>query len=286
MAIATMIRNTPSVMSTAASLQSSGSAGSGRDCHRSYRGGMSFRDHFSSHAASYRDSRPLYPPALFEWLAASCLHHDLAWDAGCGNGQASVALARHFENVFATDPSAEQIANASPQPRVRYACQPAETCSLPDACADLVTVAQAMHWFDMPRFQAEARRVLKPGGLIAAWTYAESRVDAGVDAVFDQLHNVLLDDYWPAGREHVISQYRDLPFDFETIATPAFEMRCEWTLPQYFAYLRSWSASQRHLRETGRDAVAGIAEAMQLAWDDPDQIRSVTWPLTLKAGRT
>lgn len=247
---------------------------------------MAFNDHFSSHAAAYRDSRPLYPPALFDWLAEQCARHGLAWDAGCGNGQASVALAARFDAVFASDPSAEQIANAQAQASVRYACEPAEVCSLPDGCADLVTVAQAMHWFDVPRFQAEARRVLKPDGVIAVWSYAQSRVDADVDAVFERLHDSLLDGFWPAGREHVISQYRHLPFAFTVIATPGFEMCCEWTLPQYLAYLRTWSASERYRRETGRDAVAEIADEMQVAWGDPGNVRRVIWPLTLKAGRS
>jgi len=246
---------------------------------------MNFQDHFSAHAADYRNSRPHYPSALFDWLAAQCASTDLAWDAGCGNGQASVALGEHFSTVFASDPSAEQIENAIVHPRVSYRVEPAERCSLPDACADLVTVGQAMHWFDVPRFQAEARRVLKVGGVIAVWTYAESRVDAAVDAVFDRLHNDLLGPYWPAGREHVITQYRLLPFVFENIVAPAFEVRCDWSLPQYLAYLRSWSASQRCLRETGRDAVDEISAAMQAAWGDPDQARAVIWPLTLKAGR-
>jgi SAM-dependent methyltransferase len=245
-----------------------------------------FRDHFSGHATDYRRARPTYPPELFEWLASLCAGHGLAWDAGCGNGQASIALAAHFERVHATDPSPEQIASAEPHPRIVFRVEPAEACSLADASADLVTVAQAMHWFDAPRFQAEARRVLRPGGIVAVWTYAESRVDAAVDAVFDHLHDVALDDYWPAGREHVISRYRGLPFAFERIAAPDFAMRCDWTLAQYLDYLRSWSASQRCLRETGRDAVAEIAGPMQAAWGDPEQPRRVTWPLTLLAGKT
>lgn len=247
---------------------------------------MLFKDHFSGHASDYASARPHYPPALFDWLAAQCAQRTLAWDAGCGNGQAASALAGYFESVFASDPSAEQIAAAEPHPRIRYAAEPAERCSLLDNSADLVTIAQAMHWFDVPRFQAEARRVLVPGGLFSAWTYAQSRVTPMVDAVFDQFHDELLQDYWPAGREHVIDGYRNLPFAFTRFAAvPAFEMRCEWTLPQYFAYLRSWSASQRYLRKTGNDAIALISPDMSAAWGDPMQSRTIIWPLTLHVGR-
>jgi SAM-dependent methyltransferase len=246
---------------------------------------MAFSDHFSGHAASYADARPGYPPELFDWLSRQCRGHGLAWDAGCGNGQASVALAEHFDAVFASDPSAAQIASAPAHPRIRYAVEAAEQCSLVDASADLVTVAQAYHWFAHARFCAEARRVLAPDGVIAVWTYAESRVSPAVDAVFDQLHFVRLGQDWPAGREHVLNRYRDLPFPFTPIAAPAFEMRCEWNLGQYLAYLRSWSASQRYLQRTGRDAVNEIAPAMAEAWGEPELVKPVQWPLRLLVGR-
>jgi SAM-dependent methyltransferase len=247
---------------------------------------MSFKDHFSTHAASYADARPGYPAALFDWLAGLCSEHRHAWDAGCGNGQASIALARYFDAVHATDPSAAQIGAAIADPRVRYAVEAGEKCSLPDASVDLVTVAQAYHWFDAARFCAEAVRVVKPGGVVAVWSYAESRVSPEVDAVFDALNNDRLGGYWPPEREHVINRYRDLPFPFLAIDAPAFEMRCDWTLAHYLAYLRSWSASQRYAKQTGRDAIAQVTRAMARAWGDPETIRAVTWPLTLKAGRS
>lgn len=245
-----------------------------------------FKDHFSGHATQYAAARPCYPDALFDWLAEQCKRRTLAWDAGCGNGQASLALAERFESVFASDPSAEQIAAALAHPRVRYAIEAAEQCSLSDRSADLVTVAQAMHWLDVLRFQAEARRVLLPGGIFAAWTYAQSRVTPAVDAVFDRFHDALLEGYWPAGREHVIDGYRSLPFVFTRISNaPAFDMRSDWTLPQYLAYLRSWSASQRYQRATGLDAVALIEADLSAAWGDPALKRAVTWPLALHVGR-
>ncbi len=245
-----------------------------------------FRDHFSGHATGYASARPHYPSALFDWLAQQCPERKLAWDAGCGNGQASIALAARFEQVYASDPSADQIAVAAPAANIRYVVASAETCALPAASADLVTVAQAMHWFDVPRFQAEVRRVLRPGGVFAAWTYAQSRVNAAIDVPFDRLHDELLEKWWPDGREHVLDGYAQLPFAFErVIDMPAFTMRCDWTLSQYVAYLRSWSASQRYLRATGKDAVATIEKELSEAWDDPAQIRAVIWPLTLHVGR-
>lgn len=251
---------------------------------------VGFKDHFSGHAAAYAAARPAYPDALFDWLAAQCPRRELAWDAGCGNGQASVALAAHFRRVHAGDPSAAQIAAAAPHPRVTYVVERGERCGLPDASADLVAVAQALHWFDLAAFYAEVRRVLRPGGVIAAWTYGLNRIegadDPGIDALLRALHDRTLGPYWPPERRHAAAGYRDLPFPFAEFSVPDFTLRCDWTLPQFLAYLASWSAAQRHLAATGRDAIAAAAPALQAAWGDPQQTRAVIWPLAIRAGRT
>lgn len=245
---------------------------------------MGFKDHFSGHAAIYAAARPTYPEALFDWLAAQCPSRALAWDAGCGNGQASLALAGRFDQVHATDASAAQIAAAPAHPRIRWAVEPGEASSLADASADLVTVAQAWHWFDHARAIAEFRRVLRPGGVVALWTYGISQVDAAVDAVFMRLYAGPLEPYWLPERRHVENGYRELPFPFAEIAAPAFAMSLKWTLPQYLAYLRSWSASQRHLAATGVDAVSAMEAEFAAAWGAPETAREVRWPLGLRVG--
>lgn len=246
---------------------------------------MSFHDHFSGHAAGYAQSRPSYPEALFAWLAAQCARRALAWDAGCGNGQAARALASHFARVVGTDPSAEQIAQAAPAPNLEYRVEAAEQPTFADAGVDLVTVAQALHWFELERFYAAVRRVAAPGGLLAAWSYGLSNVDAAVDAAFRHLYDDVLGPYWPPERRHVENGYAELPFPFERVEPPAFAMQRDWTLPQYLAYLRTWSASQRHLRATGRDAVAECEPHFAAAWGDPTTPRRVSWPLSLRVGR-
>lgn len=246
---------------------------------------MSFKDHFSGHASDYAQARPRYPASLFEWLAAQCERRARAWDAGCGNGQASLALAGHFDEVIGTDPSAAQIANAMPHPKVRYRVEPAEAPTLAPDSVDLVTVAQAYHWFDSAGFIEAVRRVARPGAVVAIWSYGLSRVDDDIDAVFMHLYDVLLGPYWPAERQHIENGYAELPFPFDPIAAPAFTLCSDWTLPQYLAYLRSWSATQRCLAATGRDAVADVAARFEQAWGDPAQVRAVTWPLGLRAGR-
>ena len=246
---------------------------------------MPFKDHFSAHAGAYREARPTYPDALFDWLAAQAPSRRLAWDAGCGNGQASVALAVRFAHVHATDPSATQIANAGARPNVDYRVEPAESCSLADASADLAAVAQALHWFDHARYYAEVRRVLAPGGIVAAWSYADCSVAPDVDAVKNRLYVDLTGPYWPPERRYIDEGYRTLPFPFDEIAAPAFDMQVDWTLAHFLAYLRSWSATQRYIAANGADPVAIVEPDIAHAWGDPGLARRVRWDFHLRVGR-
>lgn len=248
---------------------------------------MEFADHFSGHAVDYAAARPTYPRELFQWLADQCRQHDLAWDVGCGNGQASLALAHWFNRVHASDASAEQIAQAPENPRITWRVESAEHCTLRTHTVDLVTAAQCYHWFNQERFNHEALRVLKPGGLCAVWCYGISRVSREVDEVFHALHDELLGPYWPHERRHVEDGYRHLPFHFDALGeVPRLQMTQAWTLGQYLAYLRSWSASQRYLKETGEDAVASLQDRFVAAWGDPGTVREVSWPLSIRAGRS
>ena len=248
---------------------------------------MAFKDHFSKQAETYRAARPSYPSALFDWLAVQAPDTRLAWDAGCGNGQASVALARHFERVLATDPSEAQVANALPDPRVEYRVEPAERCDLPSGTASLVTVAQALHWFDLPAFYAEVRRVAKPGAVIAAWTYALCSITPDVDRVVWQLYEDIVGRYWPPERRHTMNGYVDLDFPFAKLAdaTPAFEMHERWDLERVSAYLRTWSAVQGYRADKDADPVALVAKALAEAWQDAGMEREVRWPLAVRVGR-
>ncbi|MBL0162450.1 MAG: class I SAM-dependent methyltransferase [Xanthomonadales bacterium] len=246
---------------------------------------MTFKDHFSAHAAIYREARPQYPPALYDFLAGQAPSRERAWDAGCGNGQASVDLAARFDEVIATDPSAEQIANAAARANIHYRVEAAERSSLADGSVDLVCVAQALHWFDIARFHTEVRRVLKPRGVVAFWSYADCRVDEPVDASKDRLYNDLTGPYWPPERALVETGYASLPFPFERIATPVFELCMHWNLGQYLAYLRSWSASQRYIRALDHDPVALVESDLRAAWGDPGREHEVRWDFHLHCGR-
>lgn len=176
-------------------------------------------DHFTPLAAQYKSFRPAYPDELFDWLASIAPQRKLAWDCGAGNGQATIPLASRFELVLGTDISAAQLASAQSLANVEYRVMPAETSGLPDHSADIVTVAQALHWFDLPKFYAEVRRVLKPQGIIAAWGYNRLQIDhAGLQQVLDRFYDETIGAYWPPERVHVENNYQDLAFPFTRIS--------------------------------------------------------------------
>jgi SAM-dependent methyltransferase len=255
---------------------------------------MTFKDHFSGHSDLYARARPHYPAALFDWIAAESPARTCAWDAGCGNGQASVALAARFESVIATDPSATQLRNAVAHPRIDYRNEPRNLSagdgngyrtSIADRSVDAVTVAQALHWFDLDAFVAEVRRVARPGALFVAWCYANCSVSPAVDAVIAHLYDDILGAYWPPERRLVDEGYASLALPFAPVRPPAFEMRVDWNARQLLAYLASWSATQRHFKATGEDAVAAIADQLAEAWHGPEYPRPVRWTLAVRAGR-
>jgi len=241
-----------------------------------------FPDHFSGHASDYAEYRPRYPAQLYGFLADNCVENRLAWDCATGNGQAAMSLIRHFDQVIATDASGTQIAAAKPHPDIRYAVAMAEQSGLADASVDLVTVAQALHWFNKDAFLAEATRVLKPGGILAAWSYEKCRVDSNVDPVIEQIF-AEVENYWPAERRIVENRYRDVNYSWPSIEVPQYSMSEDWHVQQALGYFRTWSASKHYQQEHGRDPVSRHEAALRNAWGDAR--RAIGWPLTIKAGR-
>jgi SAM-dependent methyltransferase len=244
---------------------------------------MCFADHFSRQSAEYVHHRPDYPEALFSWLAACAPRRQRAWDCGCGSGQAAGRLTGYFAHVVATDPSVAQIRHAHRGANLSYAVALAESCPLPDRSIDLVTVAQALHWFDVARFYAEARRVLVPQGVIAVWCYGEVSVDAASDAVIQQFYHDVVGPYWPPQRRHVESGYRDLPFPFARSTVPRFEMAARWTIADLVAYVGTWSATRRYMAATGVNPLPALRQALIANWPDASR-RKVSWPLHVLAG--
>ena len=243
-----------------------------------------FPDHFGSVASTYADSRPSYPQALFDWLAGQCARSELAWDCGAGSGQASVALASRFAHVIATDASADQIARAMPHSRVEYRVASAEQSGLDVQCADLIAVAQALHWFELDRFWPEVRRVARRDALFAAWTYGPLHVEGDEIDALVQRFRVQIARWWPEERRHVENGYRDVSFPFARLDTPSLAIDARWELERLFGYLRSWSSVVRFRRERGVDPVNEMEAPLRAAWGARTRKRAIRWPLTVLAG--
>ena len=241
-----------------------------------------FKDHFSKQAAEYAKFRPRYPKELFRWLGSVTPATELAWDCATGNGQAAVELANVFERVIATDASEKQVANADRHPRVEYRVATAENSGLQSNSADLVTVAQALHWFDLARFETEVRRVAKTGGIVAAWAYKLATVSPVVDAVVNHYYSDVVGSYWPAERV-LVERFEELPFGFDHVQTPPFEMTADWKVENALGYLGTWSATQRLIAAEQRNPLQEIEGKLRAAWGD--DVRPVVWPLTVRVGR-
>ena len=247
--------------------------------------GQAFHDHFSHVAQRYADFRPHYPSALFDYLATLVPRSATVWDCAAGNGQATLDLAARFNKVIATDASAEQIASAAPRHNVEYRVALAEQSGLPDASVDLITVAQALHWFDQPRFFAEAKRVLKPVGVLAVWVYATNQFEnKAVHQIVHDFYSNVVGPYWPPERTMTETLYRTIELPFVEVAPPLFCMEASWTLDQLLGYFSTWSATNRFIKANGRNPLEPLAAALAEAWGDANSPQPVVWPLALRVG--
>jgi SAM-dependent methyltransferase len=244
-----------------------------------------FKDHFSTASDRYAAYRPDYPADLYDWLAGRCAEHDLAWDCATGSGQAARGLVPHFARVVATDASAAQIRHAEPHAGIDYRVAAAEASGLPGHSVDLVTVAQAAHWFDLPRFYSEAARVLKPGGVVALWGYGRLVLPGAADAPFLRFYAETIGPHWPPERALIDDAYRSLEFPFAEIAAPAFEIGVEWNLASLLDYVSTWSAVKRYFAARGEDPLPSLRAALLTGWGDPAAVRTLRWPLFQRVGR-
>jgi ubiquinone/menaquinone biosynthesis C-methylase UbiE len=246
---------------------------------------QTFHDHFSGVANKYAHFRPHYPAELFEYLATLVPQNATVWDCACGNGQATHDLAQRFGKVVATDASQEQIASATPNPKVEFRVAPAEQSGLPDRSVELITVAQALHWFDFERFYAEAKRVLKPDGVLAAWAYGVNTVEGeAVNRLVQDYYANVVGPYWPPERRLVEDGYRTIPFPFGALARPALQMEARWTMEQLLGYFSTWSATNRFIKATGRNPLEQLSVELSRVWGDANAPRHVVWPLALRVG--
>lgn len=246
---------------------------------------MNFKDLFSGHAEDYAKFRPHYPKELFEYLSSISLRHDRVWDCGTGNGQAAVELAAFFREVIATDPSEKQLSSAQPHSGVIYRQASAEVSDLESASVDLVTVAQAFHWFKHAEFYEELKRVARPDAHLAIWSYNLCKVTPEVEKLMLHLYDdVLGDQYWEPERKHVEKDYRSIPNPFDELPARAFEMKADWSLDHLVGYMGTWSALQKYVRQNGSNPLEALYEPFKTAWGNAET-REIRWPLSVRVFR-
>jgi SAM-dependent methyltransferase len=241
------------------------------------------KDRFSNHASQYAAFRPVYPQSLYDFILSHTRGRDTAWDCACGNGQVARDLAPHFKVVEATDISQKQIDNAHKASNIHYSVSPAEHTLFPDKTFDLITVGQAIHWFKLPEFFAEARRVAKDGGIIAYWGYALFRVNPEVDRIVDDFYVNVVGPYWDPERKLIDQHYSTIEFPFEKISAPEFDFSFEWTVEELRGYIATWSAVQKFIDDKGFDPVAGLMDRLRPVL--PKGKVRVGFPLFVMVGR-
>lgn len=224
------------------------------------------KDLFSADAVSYANFRPTYPDAIFRFLASIAHEHRAAWDAGCGNGQAALKLAQHFDHVFATDVSAQQLKEAPRHERISYHVARAEQSLLESSSIDLITVAQAYHWFDEAAFTEEVMRVTKKNGVLALWCYGLVTISETIDKIIRELCYDVLGDYWEPERALVETNYRTVTLPFSPLPAPSFLMTAQWSLDHLIGYLTTWSALKKYVQVTGKNPITLLHDRLARAY--------------------
>ena len=242
---------------------------------------VTFKDHFSDQSNLYNTYRPNYPDELFAWLAACTTGNDLAWDCATGTGQAAHQLAPYYAKIIATDGSEQQISNAEPGDNISYAVACETYPELKDHSVDLVTVAQAIHWFDTGKFFNEVSRVLKPGGAVAIWGYNLLSITPEIDVVINNFYWNTLRGYWPPERKILEDQYASIEIPLDEIGPPSFEMLKQWNLEQLVGYLATWSAVKNYRQTQHSDPIPGLLDQLSHLWANNDHM-TITWPLTIR----
>lgn len=242
-------------------------------------------DFFNDKSDVYRLARPLYPSSLIEFVSSISPSNSCAWDCATGNGQAAVGLSEFFEKVVATDVSENQISQAIKGEGITYFVQEAEYPDFPLESVDLITVAQALHWFDYSKFWPAVDKVLKPDGVFAAWGYDWFSVSQPVDELITSLVLDKIEGYWAPQNRILWQGYKDLQFPFSVIDTPDFDLSMKWDLNHLFNYIHSWSATRRCIEKEGDDFLRSAFDEVATIWGKANESKIVSMPLHILVGR-
>jgi ubiquinone/menaquinone biosynthesis C-methylase UbiE len=243
------------------------------------------KDNFSKQSKEYAVFRPTYPDEVLEFILSQVSSKNSAWDCGTGNGQLAAKLSLFFQTVHATDISENQIANAVKKDNITYQVVSAEDAPFGENSFDLITVAQAIHWFDFDKFYNKVRFTLKPDGILAVLGYNLMTIDAQCDKIIRHLYSDILGDtYWDKERKYLDEQYQTIPFPFEEITAPEFSQKVNWNLDELIGYLNTWSAVQHYIKANGTNPVDEIRRRFEEFWEE-DEKKEVCFPTLLRIGR-
>lgn len=241
------------------------------------------KDNFSQQAGEYAKFRPGYPEQLAAYLSSLVKEKNLAWDCGTGNGQLALQLSLYFGTVYGTDISTEQLDRAEQRDNIIYIEEAAEETDFDDEMFDLITVAQAIHWFDFEEFYAEVDRCLKHAGIFAVIGYGLMKITPAVDQIIEGFYKEVVGPYWDKERKYIDEEYKTIPFPFEEIKSPDFSSTYEWRFDQLLGYLRTWSATQHYSKEKNSDPIEEVKDELKKAWGENTQ--TVRFNILLRVGK-
>jgi hypothetical protein len=243
---------------------------------------MTPKDLFSANANQYAAFRPDYPNELFDFIFSQVKNFSTAWDCATGNGQAAKMLSLKFAQVLATDISENQMENGFRAPNIIYSVSPAEKSSFPDQIFDLITVAQAAHWFKLDLFYDEVRRVAKPGCVMSLWGYGLLSVNPDFDWQLKDFYKNVVGPYWDPERRLIDESYTTIPFPFQEISCPLFSFTKQWSIAHLEGYLNTWSATQKYIAAMNSNPVTKFIADNANAFGEGFQ--EIKFPLFIRLG--
>lgn len=240
------------------------------------------KDLFSAGSQLYQQARPSYPPEIVQEILKHVPASAFAWDCGAGSGQFTQLLAPYFDQVVATDISEQQLQLAPYFDNVSYQLQSSEQTTFAAHSFDLITVAQAIHWFDFDAFYREVVRTLKPEGILAVIGYGLVQVEnEQINQLIKQIYCEKLNGYWDPERRYIDEEYQTIPFPFREIILPTFKMKYQWTAAQLLKYLSTWSAVRHYSEKNNKHPLLALAEILT---SDEDELQ-IEFPIFLRIGK-
>ena len=244
------------------------------------------KDLFSNRSGDYRKFRPEYPIGFLDEIISLCHGRTQAWDCGTGNGQVAATLSRSFEFVKATDISVSQLENAFQAENIVYSVSRAEQTEFGPNSFDLITVAQAVHWFDFEAFFREVKRVGCQHGVLAIWGYGLLRIEPGIDQLIDGFYQKTVGDFWNEERKHIENAYSSIPFPFaELQLSSQYNIEKEFTPDSLAGYIGTWSAVKNFQKSRGYDPIPGLLKDLNANWGSGNSVKKAVFPIFTKIGK-